>query len=47
MKEGLENLNEVIGDLNEEIRKGIKSVVTIDGPEGIDAQYRRYKRLKQ
>ena len=47
LKEGLENLNEVIGDLNEEIRKGIKSVVTIDGPEGIDAQYRRYKRLKQ
>ena len=47
LKEGLENLNEVIGDLNEEIRKGIKSIVTIDGPEGIDAQYRRYKRLKQ
>ena len=47
LKEGLENLNEVIGNLNEEIRKGIKSIVTIDGPEGIDAQYRRYKRLKQ
>lgn len=48
-----EQLNKVIGDvatvvdsLNSILARGIKSEINIDGPDGLDAKYRRYKRLK-
>ena len=48
-----DELNRVISDvatvvdsLNTILSTGIKADVNIDGPNGLDAQYRKYKRLK-
>lgn len=39
--------NEVLKRLTEQIDQGIKAVVVIDGPEGLDRQWRNYNKMKR
>lgn len=41
----LVELNNVISHLNAQITNGIYSTVVLDGPDGLDEQYTRYKKL--
>ena len=41
----LQLVNESIGALNQQLLDGINAIVTIDGPNGFDRQYKRYQKL--
>lgn len=42
----ISNLSSIIVSLNSILTKGIRSTVVLDGQDGLDAQYRKFKRLK-
>lgn len=41
----LQLVNESIGALNQQLLEGINATVVIDGPNGLDRQYKRYQKL--
>lgn len=41
----LQLVNESIGTLNQQLFEGINATVVIDGPNGLDRQYKRYQKL--
>lgn len=41
----LQLVNESIGTLNQQLLEGINATVVIDGPNGLDRQYKRYQKL--
>ena len=41
----LQLVNESIGTLNQQLLEGINATVVIDGPNGLDRQYKRYLKL--
>lgn len=46
LREQLENLRSTVGILAEELQNGIQAYAVLDGPDGFDARYRKFKRMK-
>lgn len=46
LREQLENLRSTVGILAEELQHGIEAYAVLDGPDGFDARYRKFKRMK-